>query len=144
MTEYYSALHWAKKSEKFANNSKLEADRAERFADDVEVKDYTVYQGLTTFTGATVALQDHVTIYNHTLTGNTTFTFDTSGLLKQNKVITFELRLRQNDIVTVTFPSVSWLNGDDPDMSEANKTYYFVFRTEDNGQSWIGNLQGYF
>ena len=48
----------------------------------------------------------------------------------------------RSQVYSIVLPStVSWQNGEMPDLSLTG-LYFFVFRTLDGGQTWIGNLQG--
>lgn len=95
-----------------------------------------------TTTTATIALNSTTLIHEIVPTGDVTFTFNASGL-DASKTITFELYVDMSSTVrTLTFPNtVSWQDGETPDMSELGK-YYFVFRSRDGGSTWMGNMQG--
>ena len=125
--------------------AKAEADRAKGYADNMEVKDQSVYQAITTIPETEIILTDETVIYQKTVSSSTSFTFNKSGLTKTDRVITFELFLTLSaSSLTMYFPSsVKWLNGISPTTSNSGK-YLYAFRSFDNGSSWIGNLQGFF
>lgn len=46
---------------------------------------------------------------------------------------------------TIIFPpSIKWMNGEIPDLSEGNKTYYLLLDTIDSGVTWHGRFGGMF
>lgn len=102
-------------------------------------------QTKTDFTSNTIALSRDYSIYCRTIntTSTITFSFSTATLeLTTDEVYTFELRLDIESYGTINFPStVKWLNGTDSLIAQTG-VHYFVFRTDDQGTSWIGNLQG--
>lgn len=90
-------------------------------------------------TGASIELKDTSNYYTIDIAEATTFSF--SGA-EEGDVYTFELKMTMNSVYSVEFPSsVKWLNDEVPDVSEAG-VYFFVFRTDDGGSVWYGNLQG--
>lgn len=105
----------------------------------------TIYQNLISATN-NIILTDSISIYSYTITGDVTFTFDTSSLIRNvpGKIITFELYLPSSTTVgTITWPeSVKWLGGEVPSI-EANSNYLLAFRSFDQGVNWIGNVQCY-
>lgn len=105
----------------------------------------TIYQDLISTTN-NIALTASTSIYSYTITGDVTFTFDTSSLAGNvpGKIITFELYIPASATVgTITWPgSVKWLSGEVPSI-EANNNYLLAFRSFDQGVNWIGNLQSY-
>jgi hypothetical protein len=90
-------------------------------------------------TGGAVTLDTYKYIYSASVSADTTFTFDISGLgALTNKVVTFELHIDMTVVSTLTFPAaVSWI--DTPVFSGTGK-YVLVFRTTDGGANWLGNL----
>ena len=101
-------------------------------------------QTITTLTSGTIALISNCSMYKHTPSSATTYTFDITNLNIDNTVAyTFELYVNMSSSVyTLTFPSsVKWQNGETPSISTTG-TYFFVFRTIDGGTNWFGNLQG--
>lgn len=109
-----------------------------------------IYQDKKTLTNGTVSLEDETSIYISEPTSNITYSFSTSSLTEEDKVITFELVIKQpSTAISVTFPeNVSWIGTDSSDeppaVNIASKTYMLVFRSFDNGSNWVGNLQGAF
>ena len=80
------------------------------------------------------------------ITGPVTLTIDASGLKKSANVITFEVVLHFNEGIfqPVIFPeSVTWLNCKVPSLSR-NGTWskLLVFRSFDDGQHWVGSMEG--
>lgn len=95
--------------------------------------------------GATVdiVLNEDVAIYRLSPTVDTTFTFNTSNIVfTPTDTITFEIKLVIDTPVALNFPSsVHWEEGLVPNLTNAG-SYYLVFRSDDGGTSWFGNLQG--
>lgn len=95
--------------------------------------------------GATVdiVLNEDVAIYRLSPTVDTTFTFNTSNIVfTPPDTITFEIKLVIDTPVALNFPSsVHWEEGLVPNLTNAG-SYYLVFRSDDGGTSWFGNLQG--
>lgn len=86
-------------------------------------------------------------LYKYTISGDVTLSFDFSDLGNiSGKAVTFELYLTMPATAyTVTFPnSIVWLNNEIPSMSTPGKTYMFVFRTIDGGQSILASKEGAF
>lgn len=100
-------------------------------------------QTITTLSNGTISLASDCSMYKHTPSATTTYTFDTTNLsLSSNVAYTFELYINMSTTYTLTFPSsVSWLNSETPDFTSAG-TYFLAFRTIDGGTNWFGNLQG--
>lgn len=92
----------------------------------------------------TITLEDDTAIYRHTISGLTTIYFDTTELSSMvGKAVTFELYLTMpSTAYTVSFQGVSWLNNEVPSMSTPSKTYMFVFRSLDGGNTWLGSKEG--
>lgn len=89
-----------------------------------------------------IPLQRSKALYRYTPTGTTTFSFNTSNLnLQLNEAYTFELLVPMSTVRTLSFTNVTWNLNEIPDLSSPG-TYYFAFRTINQGSSWIGNLQG--
>lgn len=79
------------------------------------------------------------TILRKTITEETTFTFDNSEIanIPDNTHITLELHLNMKVVSAINFePAVEWDGGEAPDLSEAEKDYWLVLRTENKGISW--------
>ncbi len=112
---------------------------------ELQTQVYSIYQAKADISGTDVILKDETTIYQKTVSQNTTFTFNLNSLSKKNQVITFELFLSLSAAnLTLKFPStVSWLGSTVPSTTTAQK-YLFAFRSFNAGQTWLGNLQGVF
>jgi len=80
-------------------------------------------------------------IFIHSPTLNTTYTFDVSGLGDlTDKAVIFQLHINMPGVpVALTFMAdISWTES--PDMNSGNTTYCLVFQSKDGGLSWRGNL----
>ena len=112
---------------------------------ELQTQVYSIYPAKADIPGTDVILKDETTIYQKTVSQNTTFTFNLNSLSKKNQVITFELFLSLSAAnLTLKFPStVSWLGSTVPSTTTAQK-YLFAFRSFNAGQTWLGNLQGVF
>jgi len=100
-----------------------------------------IIQSVITLDNENIALIKNKSIYTHSPTGNTTYTFDVSGLGDlTDKCITFELHIEMPDpVVVITFPSnIDWVIN--PVIDTGGVTYCLVFRSMDGGVSWVGNL----
>lgn len=77
-------------------------------------------------------------VFDITLTGTTTFTFDNPSI--SGKTCSFTMFLRQGGTAqTVTWPaSVKWSNDSIPVISDINKTCIFSFVTINGGTRWYG------
>ena len=77
-------------------------------------------------------------------TGNTTFTFDYSGVnLTTNDSYGFTLKVTAGGTHTLTWPaSVDWPGGTAPDAPASGETDVFVFYTVDGGTNWYGFQAG--
>lgn len=104
---------------------------------------FVATQNINTLSSSSITLSRNYSYYTYTPSASTTFTFNVSSLnLTSSEVYTFELVINMSTVQTLTFPSsLTWLDNEIPDMSNTG-TYYFVFRTVDQGTTWIGNLQG--
>lgn len=93
-------------------------------------------------TGAVSLNQALATVFNNTLTGNTTFTFDNP--VGAGRVSSFTLLLTQDGTGgrTVTWPAtVKWPGGAAPGLSTgANKKDMLTFLTIDGGATYLGAL----
>lgn len=79
------------------------------------------------------------TILRKTITEATTFTFDNTAIadIPDNTHVTLELHLNMQTVSAIAFnPAVEWDGGEAPDLSETNKDYWLVLRTENKGASW--------
>lgn len=79
-----------------------------------------------------------------TTSGNTTFTFDYSGInLTTNDSYGFTLKATAGGTHTLTWPaSVEWPGGTAPDAPASGETDVFVFYTNDGGTNWYGFQSG--
>jgi hypothetical protein len=79
-----------------------------------------------------------------TTSGNTTFTFDYSGInLTTNDSYGFTLKVTAGGTHTLTWPaSVDWPGGTAPDAPADTETDVFVFYTVDGGTNWYGFQAG--
>jgi hypothetical protein len=79
-----------------------------------------------------------------TTSGNTTFTFDYSGVnLTTNDSYGFVLKVTAGGTHTLTWPaSVDWPGGTAPDAPASGETDVFVFYTTDGGTNWYGFQAG--
>lgn len=108
-----------------------------------------VYQDKKTVTNGNIKLQDDKCIYYSEPVVDTVYTIDEDDLTETDKVITFELVIKQpSTAVNITLPTCSWIGTDDsetaPVINTASTTYMLVFRSFDNGSNWVANLQGSF
>lgn len=100
-------------------------------------------QDIVILSSGAITLNSAKSIYSLTPSGAVTFSFTIpSGTIGTNQALTFELYINMQTAYSLTFPSsVSWQDGQAPDLSATGK-YFLVFRTMDNGTTWLGNLQG--
>ena len=77
-----------------------------------------------------------------TTTGNTTFTFDYSGVdLTTGGFFSFLLKVTTGGTHTLAWPaSVDWAAATAPDAPPSGDTNFYGFTTYDGGTSWIGVL----
>ena len=93
-------------------------------------------------TSGTLSLVDGTSMYKLTPSGATTISFTNNTTASSTKAYTFELCIdMSSSVYTITFPTITWQNGETPDMSSSG-IYFFAFRTIDGGLTWLGNLQG--
>jgi|TARA_Y100000289_G_scaffold59658_1_gene65938 hypothetical protein len=76
--------------------------------------------------------------------GNTTFTFDYSGVnLTTNDAYGFILKITAGGTHTLTWPgTVDWAGGSAPDAPASGETDMYGFITHDGGSTWYGFLAG--
>lgn len=103
------------------------------------------FTAVTSSSNATTVNSRDGTVFSHTLTENTTFTF--SNPAASGKASGFILKIVQDASAsgyTVTWPSaVDWPSGSTPAFtSTANAVDQFVFYTHDGGTTWYGFLVG--
>ena len=98
---------------------------------------------LTNSSTVNIILDENISIYRDTTLQNTTYVFDTSNItFTDTDTITFELKITMATPYTITFPqNIKWMEDTAPSFSEAG-IYYFVFRSDNKGVTWYGNIQG--
>jgi len=79
-----------------------------------------------------------------TTSGNTTFTFDYSGVqLTTSEAYAFTLRVTAGGTHTLTWPTtVNWAGGEAPDAPASGETDVLVFFTTTGGSTWYGFQAG--
>jgi len=87
---------------------------------------------------------DEANNFTLTTSGNTTFTFDYSGVnLTTNDSYGFTLKVTAGGSHTLSWPaSVDWPVGTAPDAPASGETDVFVFYTVDGGTTWYGFQAG--
>lgn len=87
---------------------------------------------------------DEGNLFYKTISANTTFTFDYSGVnLTTDDAYAFTLILTVSGTRTVTWPaSVDWAGGSAPDAPASGETDVLVFVTRDGGTTWYGFQAG--
>ena len=103
------------------------------------------FTAATSSSNATTVNSRDGTVFSHTLTENTTFTF--SNPAASGKASAFTLKIVQDASAsgyTVTWPSaVDWPRGSAPGLtSTADAVDQFVFYTHDGGTTWYGFVAG--
>ena len=103
------------------------------------------FTAVTSSSNATTVNSRDGTVFSHTLTENTTFTF--SNPASSGKASAFTLKIVQDASAsgyTVTWPSaVDWPGGTAPTLtSTANAVDQFVFYTHDGGTTYYGFIAG--
>lgn len=103
------------------------------------------FTAVTSSSNATTVNSRDGTVFSHTLTENTTFTF--SNPASSGKASGFSLKIVQDASAsgyTVTWPAaVDWSGGSAPALtSTANAVDQFVFYTHDGGTTYYGFLAG--
>jgi hypothetical protein len=103
------------------------------------------FTAVTSSSNATTVNSRDGTVFSHTLTENTTFTF--SNPAASGKASGFILKIVQDASssgYTVTWPAaVDWSGGSAPSLtSTASAVDQFVFYTHDGGTTWYGFLAG--
>lgn len=85
---------------------------------------------------------DEANSFTLSTTGNTTFTFDYSGVnLTTNDAYGFILKVTAGGTHTLTWPSsVDWAGGTAPTAPASGETDVYVFYTVDGGTNWYGAL----
>jgi len=87
---------------------------------------------------------DEANTFTLTTSGNTTFTFDYSGVnLTTDDSYGFTLRVTAGGTHTLSWPaSVDWPGGTAPDAPASGETDVLVFFTTDGGTTWYGFQAG--
>ena len=103
------------------------------------------FTAVTSSTNATTVNSRDGTVFSHTLTENTTFTF--SNPAASGKSSGFTLKIVQDASAsgyTITWPSaVDWPSGTTPTLtSTANSVDQLVFYTHNGGTTWYGFVAG--
>lgn len=118
----------------------------EQVSGKVEAENILLTQKIVSSTENTsVKLELNTTLYNITPTSDMSISFDISDLIiSPLEIITFELLINMADTAyNITFTdNVKWLDKNIIYTDPAN--YLFVFRTFNQGETWLGNLQGSF
>ena len=103
------------------------------------------YGNATALTGTTPSVDCTLgDLFTLTTSGNTTFTFDYSGVnLTTNDSYGFTLKVTAGGTHTLSWPaSVDWPGGTAPDAPASGETDVFVFYTVDGGTNWYGFQAG--
>lgn len=126
--------------------AKTEADRAKSYADNMETQEQSIYQNVKTLENGDIILEDKIALYQITSElADISITIDTHLLTKTGRILTFELLIKVITPKNITFNNtqLAWLGDDIPDLSEIG-SHLLVFRSFDDGLTWIGNKQGKF
>jgi hypothetical protein len=110
-----------------------------------EVQATAYVETLVALSGTTPTVDcDEGNSFTLTTSGNTTFTFDYSGVdLTTNDSYGFVLKVVAGGTHTLTWPaSVNWAGGTAPDAPASGETDVFVFYTVDGGTNWYGFQSG--
>jgi len=110
-----------------------------------EVQATSYIETLVSLSGTTPTVDcDEGNSFTLTTSGNTTFTFDYSGVnLTTNDSYGFTLKVTAGGTHTLTWPaSVDWPGGTAPDAPASGETDVFVFYTVDGGTNWYGFQAG--
>jgi len=110
-----------------------------------EVQATAYLETLVSLSGTTPTVDcDEGNSFTLTTSGNTTFTFDYSGVnLTTNDSYGFTLKVTAGGTHTLTWPaSVDWAGGTAPDAPASGETDVLVFYTVDGGTNWYGFQAG--
>jgi len=110
-----------------------------------EVQATTYLETVVALSGTTPTVDcDEANTFTLTTSGNTTFTFDYSGVnLTTDDSYGFTLRVTAGGTHTLSWPaSVDWPGGSAPDAPASGETDVFVFYTVDGGTNWYGFQAG--
>lgn len=132
------------------NLAKNEAERAKSYANEakqiVDAQLSTIYQNSNQIiSGNEIILDKKISKYIKELNGTIWEPSINVSQLNANYSVTFELYLIMNTVTAInwtTHINIQWLSGDLPDLSQT-KRYLLVLRSDDAGQTWFGNLQGF-
>lgn len=114
-----------------------------RFQEELQVTTYL--DTVVALSGVSVTIDcDEANTFTLTTSGNTTFTFDYSGVnLTTDEAYAFTLRVTAGGTHTLSWPaSVDWPGGTAPDAPADGETDVFVFFTTDGGTTWYGFQAG--
>ena len=104
-----------------------------------------IYADQVTVNDDTIILNPQKSIYTKTLSGDVwSPIIDVTGI-ESTHIITFELYVNMSEVTSIDWTAnlnFQWLSENEPDLS-AMKKYLFVLRSDDGGNSWYGNLQGF-
>jgi len=110
-----------------------------------EVQATAYLETVVALSGTSVTVDcDEANTFTLTTSGNTTFTFDYSGVnLTTDDSYGFTLKVTAGGTHTLTWPaSVDWPGGSAPDAPADTETDVFVFFTTDGGTNWYGFQAG--
>jgi hypothetical protein len=87
----------------------------------------------------TVLLTDDCNAYAETVSADTEFTFDASGLENRKSVLCFDLLVKVEADAALTFPVSKWFDFGYPARPfKAGQTHALTFLSLDGGETWIG------
>jgi hypothetical protein len=114
-----------------------------KLAEELQVTSYI--ETVVPLSGTTPTVDcDEANSFTLTTSGNTTFTFDYSGInLTTDDSYGFTLKVTAGGTHTLSWPtSVNWPGGTAPDAPASGETDIFVFYTVDGGTTWYGLQAG--
>mgnify|MGYP001092425824 CR=1 FL=1 len=103
-----------------------------------------IFQNIVLIEENTVNISEKYSIYKKIVTEDIELDFNVTQANIYNKIITFELFIEMPTVFAITFSEntdIHWLNDDAAEFTDAGN-YLLAFRSFDNGNSWIGSLQG--
>lgn len=112
---------------------------------DEELQAAAYVETVVALSGTSVTVDcDEANNFTLTTTGNTTFTFDYSGIdLTTNDSYAFTLKVTAGGAHTLSWPaSVDWPGGTAPDAPSSGETDVYVFYTTSGGTTWYGFQAG--
>ena len=87
----------------------------------------------------TILLADDCNAYAETVSADTEFTFDASGLENRKSVLCFDLLVKVEADAALTFPVAKWFDFGYPARPfKAGQTHALTFLSLDGGETWIG------